>query len=64
MTLKRLKGDKKMKIKLGTKIDYFGNVYEYIGDEKGYMYFQSVNDDTHIKFHCTNFYSRDVEIIE
>lgn len=53
-----------MKIKLGTKIDYFGNVYEYIGDEKGYMYFQSVNDDTYIKFHCTNFYSRDIEIVE
>ena len=54
-----------IKIKLGTKIYYYGNVYEYIGDEKDYMYFQSVSNDTYIKFHCTDFYfRRDIEIIE
>lgn len=42
------------KIEIGTKIEYLGNIYEYIGDEKGWMYFQSVNDDSWIRFYCTN----------
>lgn len=47
------------------KIEYLGNIYEYIGDEHGYMYFQSVNDDSWVKFHCTNFYNiHDILILE
>ena len=40
-----------MKMELGTKIDYLGNVYEYIGNESdsdSKMIFQSVNDDSYI----------------
>ena len=28
---------------------YLGNLYEYIGEEKGKYFFQSVNDDGYIK---------------
>lgn len=40
-----------MKMEFGTKIDYLGNVYEYIGNENDFdsrMIFQSVNDDSYI----------------
>ena len=40
-----------MKMELGAKIGYFGNVYEYIGNESdsdSKMIFQSVNDDSYI----------------
>jgi hypothetical protein len=50
-------------IKIGTKIEYLGNIYEYIGDEKGWMYFQSVSDDSYIRFRCTNIYNHDFEIL-
>ena len=50
-------------IKIGTKIEYLGNIYEYIGDEKGWMYFQSVSNDSYIRFHCTNIYNHDFEIL-
>lgn len=59
----KLKGESKMdQIKIGTKIDYLGNVYEYIGNEEGWMYFQSVSNDSYVRFHCTNFYNHNFEI--
>ena len=38
------------------KIEYCGNVYEYIGTDLDWIYFQSVNDDSYIRFHVTTFY--------
>lgn len=30
-------------------LEYFGDIYEYIGTDNGMYVFQSVNDDSHIK---------------
>lgn len=40
------------------KIEYLGNIYEYIADENGKAIFQNVNDDGYIEIdliHCTGY---------
>lgn len=49
----------------GAKIDYCGNIYEYVDDDHGYMIFQDVNAiDNYIKIHCTNFDTSRFDIIK
>ena len=55
-----------MKMELGTKIDYFGNVYEHIGNESdsdSKMIFQSVNDDSYIILTEKDFIEDDIQIL-
>lgn len=55
-----------MKMELGTKIDYFGNVYEYIGDESdsnGRMIFQSVSNDSYVILTEKDFIEDDIQIL-
>lgn len=55
-----------MKMELGTKTDYFGNVYEYIGNESdsdNRMIFQSVNDDSYIILTEKDFIEDDIQIL-
>jgi hypothetical protein len=55
-----------MKMELGAKIDYFGNVYEYIGNESdsdSKMIFQSVNDDSYIILTEKDFIEDDIQIL-
>ena len=55
-----------MKMELGVKIDYFGNVYEYIGNENdsdSKMIFQSVNDDSYIILTEKDFIEDDIQIL-
>ena len=55
-----------MKMELGTKIDYFGNVYEYIGNENDSddrMIFQSVNDDSYVILTEKDFIEDDIQIL-
>ena len=54
-----------MKMEFGTKIDYFGNVYEYIGNESdsdSKMIFQSVSDDSYIILTEKDFIEDDIQI--
>lgn len=55
-----------MKMKFGTKIDYFGNVYEYAGIYEcvgtGKMIFQSVNDDSYVILTEKDFIEDDIQI--
>ena len=55
-----------MKMELGTKIDYLGNVYEYIGiyecTENGKMIFQSVSNDSYIILTEKDFIEDDIQI--
>ena len=54
-----------MKMELGAKIDYFGNVYEYIGDESdsdGRMIFQSVSNDSYVILTEKDFIEDDIQI--
>ena len=46
--------------------DYFGNVYEYIGNESdsdSKMIFQSVNDDSYIILTEKDFIEDDIQIL-
>lgn len=55
-----------MKMGLGTKIDCFGNVYEYIGNESDSddrMIFQSVNDDSYVILTEKDFIEDDIQIL-
>ena len=55
-----------MKMEFGTKIDYLGNVYEYIGNESdsdSRMIFQSVNDDSYIILTEKDFVVYDIQIL-
>ena len=55
-----------MKMELGTKIDYLGNVYEYIGNESdsdSRMIFQSVNDESYIILTEKDFVEDDIQIL-
>ena len=55
-----------MKMEFGTKIDYFGNVYEYIGNENDFdsrMIFQSVNDDSYVILTEKDFIKDDIQIL-
>ena len=55
-----------MKMELGTKIDYLGNVYEYIGngsDSGSRMIFQSVNDDSYIVLTEKDFVEDNIQIL-
>ena len=55
-----------MKMELGTKIDYLGNVYEYIGNESdsdSRMIFQSVNDDSYIILTEKDFIKDNIQIL-
>ena len=55
-----------MKMEFGAKIDYFGNVYEYIGNESdsdSKMIFQSVNDDSYIILTEKDFIEDDIQIL-
>ena len=55
-----------MKMELGTKIDYLGNVYEYIGNESdsgSRMIFQSVNDDSYIVLTEKDFVEDNIQIL-
>ena len=55
-----------MKMELGAKIDYFGNVYECIGNESdsdNKMIFQSVNDDSYIILTEKDFIEDDIQIL-
>ena len=55
-----------MQLELGTKIDYFGNIYEYIGNENdsdGKMIFQSVNDDSYIILAEKDFIGHSIQIL-
>ena len=55
-----------MKMELGTKIDYLGNVYEYIGNESdsdSKMIFQSVNDDSYIILTEKDFIKDNIHIL-
>ena len=55
-----------MKMELGTKIDYLGNVYEYIGNENdsdSRMIFQSVNDDSYIVLTEKDFIKDNIQIL-
>ena len=54
----------KKRFAYGMKIDYCGNIYEYIDDDHGYMIFQDVNSDNYIKIHCTNFSTARFDVIE
>ena len=55
-----------MKMELGAKIDYFGNVYEHIGNESdsdSRMIFQSVNDDSYIILTEKDFIKDNIHIL-
>ena len=55
-----------MKMELGTKINYLGNVYEYIGNESdsdSRMIFQSVNDDSYIILTEKDFIKDNIHIL-
>ena len=55
-----------MKMELGTKIDYLGSVYEYIGNESdsdSRMIFQSVNDDSYIILTEKDFIKDNIHIL-
>ena len=55
-----------MKMEFGTKIDYLGNVYEYIGNENDSddrMIFQSVNDDSYVILTEKDFMKDDIQIL-
>ena len=55
-----------MKMELGTKTDYFCNVYEYIGNEidpDNRMIFQSVNGDSYIILTEKDFIEDDIQIL-
>ena len=55
-----------MKMELGAKIDYFANIYEYIGNESdsdSKMIFQSVNDDSYIVLTEKDFIEDDIQIL-
>lgn len=55
-----------MKMELGTKIDYFGNVYEYIGNENDSddkMIFQSVSDDSYVILTEKDFIKDNIQIL-
>lgn len=54
-----------MKMEFGAKIDYFGNVYEYIGNENdsdSKMIFQSVSNDSYIILTEKDFIEDDIQI--
>ena len=56
-----------MKMEFGTKIDYFGNVYEYIGIYEcignGKMIFQSVSNDSYIILTEKDFIEDNIQIL-
>ena len=55
-----------MKMELGIKIDYFGNVYEYIGNESdsdNRMIFQSVSNDSYVILTEKDFIKDDIQIL-
>ena len=55
-----------MKMELGAKIDCFGNIYEYIGNESdsdSRMIFQSVNDDSYIILTEKDFIKDNIHIL-
>ena len=55
-----------MKMELGTKIDYLGNVYEYIGNESdsdSKMIFQSVSNDSYIILTEKDFIKDNIQIL-
>ena len=54
-----------MKMELGTKIDCFGKVYEYIGNESdsdSKMIFQSVSNDSYVILTKKDFIEDDIQI--